>query len=109
MRPTLARTECVVQGVIIRKNLRHCFFFRYGKKLCSSTKTGYLSPSHLCEFVFDGVRVGEKKKLKVKSEGKKEVKKESEEASKIPKISLMDPSSVRANAKRALYQILWKR
>jgi len=57
--------------------------------------------------------LGEKKKLKVKSEGKKEVKKEakkeSEEASKIPKISLMDPSSVRANAKRALYQIIWKR
>lgn len=37
---------------------------------------------------------------------KAEVKKEREEI-KYPK--LMDPESVRANAKKALYQILWKR
>ena len=30
-------------------------------------------------------------------------------SSTIPKIPLMDPKSVRANAKKALFQTLWKR
>ena len=41
--------------------------------------------------------------------GKMEVKKEAPESPTKLKPSLMDPVSVRANAKRALYQILWKR
>ena len=41
---------------------------------------------------------------KVKTEGKKEP----ESPTKL-KSSLLDPVSVRANAKKALYQILWKR
>ena len=44
------------------------------------------------------------KKPKVKPGVKKE-----DSSSSFPKIALMDPTSVRANAKRALYQILWKR
>ena len=45
---------------------------------------------------------------KSKKPKKPGVKKE-DSSSSFPKIALMDPSSVRANAKRALYQILWKR
>lgn len=48
---------------------------------------------------------GSVKKPKVKPS----VKKEPDSTSKFPKIALMDPTSVRANAKRALYQIIWKR
>ncbi len=55
-------------------------------------------------FFFEGG--SSKKNFKLKPGG---VKKEEESAHKFPKISLMDPGSVRANAKRALYQILWKR
>ena len=51
---------------------------------------------------------GKAKKPKVKPGAKKE-KEVADESSKLPKIALMDPTSVRANAKRALYQILWKR
>ena len=48
-----------------------------------------------------------------KDKGKKKPKVEKKEpespTSKMPKIPLMDPQSVRANAKRALFQTLWKR
>ena len=47
----------------------------------------------------------ERRKVKMKQEAKREP----ESPSKLPKIALMDPESVRANAKKALQQILWKR
>ena len=49
--------------------------------------------------------LGKSKTSKVKQESRKDPG----SPTKYPKIALMDPDSVRANAKRALYQILWKR
>ena len=57
----------------------------------------------MLSLIFAGDRDRGKKKPKVE-------KKEPESpTSKMPKIPLMDPQSVRANAKRALFQTLWKR
>ena len=47
--------------------------------------------------------------IKDKTNKKPKVEKKEPESPKIPKIPLMDPKSVRANAKKALFQTLWKR
>ena len=46
---------------------------------------------------------------KEKVNKKPKVEKKEPESPKMPKIPLMDPKSVRANAKKALFQTLWKR
>lgn len=48
-------------------------------------------------------------KEKEKKKPKTEKKEPESPSSKMPKIPLMDPKSVRANAKKALFQTLWKR
>ena len=45
----------------------------------------------------------------MKANKKPKVEKKEPESPKMPKIPLMDPKSVRANAKKALFQTLWKR
>ena len=47
--------------------------------------------------------------IRDKSAKKPKVEKKEPESPKLPKIPLMDPKSVRANAKKALFQTLWKR
>ena len=47
--------------------------------------------------------------IKEKVNKKPKVEKKEPEGPKMPKIPLMDPKSVRANAKKALFQTLWKR
>ena len=48
-------------------------------------------------------------KNKAPKKPKPEKKEPESPTSKMPKIPLMDPKSVRANAKKALFQTLWKR